>query len=211
LKCAKFGDLPPRRKTLAQLAMAAPLVCDLAQFRRGQKGAVREDDAFAQETDRAQVVGTRAAVLSGDTFDLTAALRQMHGNQQIAFARDPIDRSQEVGCAGIGCMRTEHDADATTRPFVVVGERPLEGSQTRIAFEAALGGGGDSRILDLRCGRKKVGAAIEPQPPLAGEVEDCPLPRPELIDERRRTTFHDLKQTEGNQGFELGVVEIGHG
>jgi len=124
LEMPEVRRLAAAQKNAGAIGDGGTAVCDLTQFRRGQKGAVREDDAFAQETDRAQVVGTRAAALFGDTFDLTAALRQMHGDQQIAFARDPIDRSQEVGCAGVGCMRAEHDADAATRPFVVVGEQP---------------------------------------------------------------------------------------
>ena len=100
----------------------------LASSGVGQMGAMREDDAFAQETHRGHVIGTGGAAIPGDTFDLTLALRQVHGDQQIAFARDPIDRSQQVGCAEIGCMRAEHDADAATWAFVVVGEQPLEGS-----------------------------------------------------------------------------------
>ena len=56
-------------------------------------GTMREDDAFAQETHRGHVIGTGGAAIFGDTFDLTLALRQMHGDQQIALARDPIDRS----------------------------------------------------------------------------------------------------------------------
>ncbi len=108
-------------------------------------------------------------------------------------------------------MRAENDADAAVGAFIVVRKQPFERGEPAVALEAAAGGGSNRRISHLRCGREEIRCTVEPQPPSSCEVEDHALARPELVDEGRRATLHDLQQPDGDESFELVVVEAGHG